>query len=336
MTVTVRRAWGADAGGMLLHDQSAVAPSPIALLRSRDVSNADREVSAGRLVRVRRGVLAPAAGWDELAPWDRYLARVHAVALTQPGVVFSHESAAALWRMPVLGDPRVVHVTADPTRSARLVGGVRLHTSSDHDEVVDVAGILIATPGSTAVSLARSRHPALGLASADAALRVDPALGRDHLIDDNEHRATARGRRYARWALQRADGQAASVLESFSRAVIEWLGFPEPDLQRPFPTGHGSSEYADFWWEWLRLVGEADGDLKYDGRFGDGLQQLQRRRDRDLRLLAADADNVVHWGWPELRLIDPVRAALTGAGLRAVHPEDSAALASFRALLFSR
>ena len=312
-----------------------LVPSPIALLRSRDIGNPEREIAAGRLIRVRRGVLAPRVAWTGLTPWDRYLARVHAVGLVQPGVVFTHESAAALWGMPLLGDPRVVHVTGDPSRTARLRGGIRVHTTTDDTEPLSAAGLLVAAPADTAVTIARSRHPALALACADAACRLDPFLDHTILQARNEERPSSRGRRAARWSLERATPLAESTLESMSRALIEWLGFPEPELQHPFPTARGGIEHADFWWEWLGLVGEADGDLKYDGRFGDPLERLRARRDRDMRMLAGQASQVEHWGWTEMSLVAPVRAVLTGAGLRAVRPEDPAALATFRALLSS-
>lgn len=317
----------------LLTHAVEIAPSPVALLRSRDVSNADREVAAGRLFRVRRGILAPRRAWAALPPWDRYLARVHAVATVYPEAVFTHESAAVLWGMPVLGDPQTVHVTNLPGHSAGHRNGIRVHTTGDDCAAIDVGGILLTRPASTAVTMARSRHPALGLACADAALRLEPGIDRADLLAANAERTSPRGRRLAQWSLTRADPRSASTLESFSRATIEWLGFAEPELQHPFFTAHGTAEYSDFWWSDQRLVGEADGDFKYDGRFGDGLTQLQLRRERDLRLLAGQAEHIAHWGWPELRLVDPVRSALAGAGLRAVRPEDSVALASFRHLL---
>src|SRR3546814_15194574 len=80
-----------------------LVPSPIPLLRTRDRPGVrlDREAAAGRLALVRPGVYAPATAWRSLRAWDRYLARVPAVALTHPDAIFCLESAAALLGLPV-------------------------------------------------------------------------------------------------------------------------------------------------------------------------------------------------------------------------------------------
>lgn len=284
-------------------------------------------------MRVRTGVFAQASAWSSLPSWDRYLCRVHAVALLWPDVVFSHESAAALTRMPVFGDPVIVHVLAGPASSARVLGGIRLHTTIDDRTLVEASGLLLTSPGHTAVTLARARHNVVGLAMADAALRLDQTLSRESMIADNESRASSRGRRTARWVLDRATPAADTALESVSRSVIEWMGFPAPELQHRFVSPTGEVDYGDFWWPAIALVGEADGDLKYDGRFGDPRELLRQRRDRDIRLIGGAAQAVQHWGWKETTLVDPLRSMLIGAGLRPTAPEDPRQLHGVRRLL---
>lgn len=302
--------------------------SPLELLRAGDVPHAERAVADGRLVRVRRGVYAPADRWWSLRPWERYLVRVHAVAATHPGSVFSHESAAVLWGMPVIGDPVVVHILVDPSSAAREHAGVRAHRVDTYPDVISDAGMLIVSPASVAVTVARHRHEAIGLAAADAALRLEPSATAALLVRDNETRSSSRGRRHARWALERADGARESVLESVSAAAIEWLGFPRPEFQHVFSDADGRSHRGDFWWPERRLVGEPDGEFKYDGRYGDPAALLRARHERDRTLIRTGADAVAHWGWIDVVRAWPLRRLLLGNGLAQVIAEDSGRLAS--------
>ncbi len=313
----------------------SLAACPLPLVRASTVAHPERAVARGDLTRVRRGVYAPAEQWRDAAPWDRYLARVHAVALLHPDVVFSHESAAALWGMGVVGDPGPVHVLLPPRARSRETAGLRTHTGDEMRDIVVVQGIALTSPGDTAVTLARHRHHAIGLVAADAALRIDAALTPARLAADNESRASSRGRNIARWAIERATPLAETPLESINRAVIEWLGFPDPELQHEF-RGTDGIDRADFFWEGVGLVGEVDGEMKYDGRFGDPLTVLRRRAERDGRLRRGHVRSVAHWGWRESLAVDPVRTLLRGHGLREEHPSATAQLASLRRHLSPR
>ncbi|MCT9820480.1 hypothetical protein N3K63_09325 [Microbacterium sp. W1N] len=310
-----------------------IEPSPVALLRSGDVAHPERALDRGELVRVRPGVYAPASARLRLRPWERYLARVHAVARLRPDAVFCHESAAALLGLPIIGDPRTVHVLVSPADAARQSAGIRSHRTSRLPDVTSAGGLVLTTPGVTAVTIARHRHPAVGLATADAALRRDITLTPAELRADNERRVSSRGRNTARWSLLRADGARESVLESVSAAVMEWLGCPAPDTQRAFVSDAGELDRGDFWWGDIGLVGEPDGEFKYDGRFGDPAQLLSARRERDRRLLRGEARAVAHWGWIEVARVWPLRDLLLGHGLPQVRSTDHAPLLSLMHLL---
>ena len=318
-----------------LQDISTTAASPVPLVHARELPRPTRAVRNGELVSVRRGIYAPASAWHRLAPWDRYLARVLAVAMTHPEAVFSHESAAALEGLPILGDPIVVHVLARRGETARLGSGIRTHTAADDREILESGGILRTSARELTVDIARSRHPGYALAVADAALRADESLSVEALVATNEARSTSRGRRLARWPLHRADGAAESTLESLSRVVIEWLGFPEPALQQWFVSSDGTRDRGDFAWLEAGVVGESDGDLKYDGSSGEPLRLLRDRRARDARL-REHVRSVTHWSWDDVS--DPPRFGrlLQSAGLRPVAPEATAQLFSLRRLLHAR
>jgi len=311
--------------------RSRAVPPPLPLFHSAEISHSERDIAAGHLVRVRRGVLAPASLWWALPPWRRYEARVHAVAMTHPGVVFCLESAAAMRSLPLFGDPLEVHVLDSPESTARLSGGIRLHTTCDDRAIADVGGARVTSAADTVIDLARSRHGAIALAAADAAMRADPLLTVEALVAENERRSNSRGRRRARWALHRATPVAETVLESVSRAAIEWLGFEEPELQVEFRTD-GFTDRVDMWWKEGRVVGEADGDLKYDGSLEPATTAIAKEKDRDRRL-RRHTSGLAHWGWRDVWQIDPLREVLFTTGLRPVGPESSRELYTLSALL---
>lgn len=320
---------GRTVGGTIT--TSADSPAcPVPLLLARELRHADRALARGQIVRVARGVYAPADMWRALQPWERYAARVHAAATRYPDAVFVLESACALLGLPVFGEPEHVHVLGGAADTSRVVDGVRWHTTAADREIVERHGVLVSTPADLAVDTARSRHPAVALAVADAVLRAAPALDREQLCARNEQRQSSRGRRRARWPLGRATPIAESTFESVSRAAIEWLGFPAPELQASFLHPDGGADRVDFWWPDRRIAGEADGDLKYDGRFGEPVDLLRERRRRDARLLAQGVSATAHWAWSDALAADPLFATLRAAGLRPVAPRDHAPLHALR------
>lgn len=335
------RRWAGTLGAMpAIADSSpglrrAPVACPVPLLRARDVPHAARAAARGELVSVVRGVYSPSASWRQLPAWDRYLARVHATILTHPGLVLSHESAAAVWGMPVLDDPGVVHALGDPTRTSRLHAGLRIHTTTGTRDVVDLGGFAAVAPSDCAVDLARARHVVVGLIAADAALRLDSAASVESLVARNEQRPSSRGRRIARWPLHRARAEAESTLESASRAIIELLGYEEPELQTEW-SGPVATDRTDFWWPGSGIAGEADGDLKYDGRYGDPASLLRGRRERDHRLRSRGIGSVVHWGWSDLVDPDALDGILRGAGVPRVALPDPYRLATARIALAPR
>ena len=317
-----------------LHPRTAPAllPSPVPLLRAQDVPRPDLALRRGELVRIRRAVYVPTGAWAATAPWERYLARVHAVALTVPDAVFSHESAAALRGLPILGDPGPVHVLRSASGTSREERGLRVHTSGAPADVEAVDGLLLTGVAETVVGIARLRHPAYGLTVADAALRLEDTLTVEALVAHNELGASSRGRRQARWPLHRATDLAETALESISRAVIEWLGFEEPVLQSGIVGEDGTVDRADFRWLSCGAVGEADGAVKYDGRYGTPVDVVRREKHREDRIRRTGM-GFARWGWAELQ--DPWRLypILRAAGVPRVQPAQPSPLYSLRSLL---
>jgi very-short-patch-repair endonuclease len=187
-----------------------------------------------------------------------------AAAVHRLDAVASHTTAAALWGIATLNghDPEI-----RLTRPRRKQGAIHdyrdviLHHATLSDDHVGVrGGIPVTSVARTVVDLARSQSFRAGVVAADSALR-------QHLCERDELEAVAAacrgwpGVRRARAVVAFADSRAASPLESISRVAFHDYDLPRPILQALI----GGLDLVDFLWERWRVVGEADGLLKYIG-----------------------------------------------------------------------
>jgi len=295
-------------------DAMSIQPPPVALLRRAEAGTRfDHAVRSGRLHRIRSGVYVDSRDWEELPPWSRYLARIHAFASKSPHTVFMHESAAALWGLPTLGKQHRIHARASRPGAARRMNDVQWHHTNDEPDVAVAPGIVATSPIDTVVDLARSRHPVVARAAADALLR-ELGTGPDALLATNDARISARGRSAARWPLETASSLVETALESVSLCVIEWLGFERPELQVEFEIGPGDIARADFYWRSVDVIGEADGRAKYSMNGGLPEQQMwsEKRREDSLR---RQGRGVARWTWEEARRPDVLRDVLRHSGV---------------------
>lgn len=304
--------------------------SPVRLMRAReDDPGGIRLRRATDLVRVRSQVYAPAEAWRALTPWERYAARVHAYALVSPDAVFALESAAVLLGLPVFGEPRDVHVfDADRSTSTRY-GDVVVHTSADPVAVEHHGGRFMTTLAHTVAGLGRALPPAFGLAVSDAYARTAGAQGLGDVRQLAHAQVNPRGRRRLLWLCERACGDAESSGESVSRAVIEWLGFDDPELQREF-RHEGKLDRSDFYWLRERIIGESDGYGKYTAGAAAEVKSTfvneKLREDRLRRYTRGFA----RWDWADALRAYPLGDKLHRAGLSPRHPINSPALATLR------
>lgn len=97
-----------------------------------------------------------------------------------------------------------------------------------------------------------------------------------------------------RRAISLARPGAQTPLETLSRLALCEQGLPMPELQVPFYDSAGLIGYVDMWWPRLKVIGEADGALKYATK--DDLMAEKVREDR----LRALGFIVVRWTWEEI------------------------------------
>lgn len=239
----------------LLRTTSAHVPHPMVAERIR---------RSPKTLRLRRSAYVTAEEWQSLRPEAQHRLCVEAAAgAGGQERVFSHESAAVLLGLPVIGGfPERAHTVQLSSSGGRSSGLLVRHGVKTMPPSVVVDGIRVTAPARTAVDLARTRTFASGLAATDYALHNELCT-REELIAELEALRGCRDRRQALAVVERADGATESVGESLSRARMYELGLPTPELQVRIYDDDGFVGRVDFLWRELGVIAEFDGHLKY-------------------------------------------------------------------------
>ena len=272
-------------------------------------------VRRGKLISAGRGVYAYAPRARKyLAASDgqRLVAAAAALAVVGSGAVLSHQSAARLWGIDLLGKQADVTALTCPRSGRKSRTGIHVYAIElPADHVTAVSGLPATSAARTVVDLARTGGFWDGLVAADSALRKK-------LTTKDEMRAVIGalrhwpGIRRAAEVVEFADRRSESALESIARAVIRDLGLPPPDLQVRLGywevPGLPAEPIArvDFYWKEYRTVAEVDGDLKYKD---PARAKDQLRRDIELR---AAGFEVVHFDWRDITSAPDRVAAVIG------------------------
>ncbi len=306
----------------------------------------ERDVSAGRLIRLRPGLyaappvapVAPVARESRRGPASAPDGRAAHEVLARfgGGAALSHATAArvrGLWQ-PLPLDDRV-HVTL-PGASVRRDALVSVHGSPlELHEVSLVTGARTTSIERTAVDLARSRTFRQALVPLDSAVRLlvvgslpsyqaravlrDPemsdavALARAALRAAVERASGWRGVAVVRACLDHVDPRSESPYESWSRGILIQARLAPSAVSLVVRGASGATYVADLAWEEHGVLGEVDGLRKYgtDASAIRASLAAERRRQRDLE----DAGWVlVRWtaGEPPERITARVRRALKG------------------------
>ena len=276
----------------------------------------------GVLHCIRRGVYVTEDRWRRADAGERYRLLVRATALaarSQP--VFSHQSAAVLHGLPIIGGwPDTVH-----TITSGASGGSRNRFTTGHQgsapEVVETAsGCQVTSLARTLVDVAASSSLLVGVTMLDHALRVGqeraarargrrdgglaesalPGVTKEELYRELDAVNPRTGRRRAEQAIAFASPLAANPGETLSRVRIFELGFEVPELQVRFPDILGGDVWVDFFWRRVRKIGEFDGFLKYapgpvlGDRDPSAVVWAEKQREDALR---ARVNSFDRWGW---------------------------------------
>lgn len=258
----------------------------------------ERAKRTGELVKVRRSWVRQPA---ELDVEQAHLLLVRStLEECHPESVVSHGSAAVVHGLPVRRtDFDHVYLTRSGGSHGRTRSVVSLRAAPlAADEVVTVGGVSVTSVPRTAADLARGLPFEWGVIVMDAALHG--GFDREELAEQVERYPSWRGIERARAALAFADPRAESPLESLSRVQFVRIGVPPPDeLQYAVYDGGVLRGVGDFWWEEHRLIGEADGKVKYRrylrvGETPEGALLREKNREWSMRDLGL---NLVRWDW---------------------------------------
>jgi hypothetical protein len=281
----------------------------------RTLATARRE---GLIVRLRRGMYAPADLYNASDDAGRHLLHARAALAAQRGsVALTGPSAAALHGFALYQeDLAIVHLV-------RLDRGCSHHAAKINHHVVtqDIEDDLGIYDGITAVSPARAVWEVAcrsslesGVVTADSALHQDPRL-REALEELQQRFAYFPGSRRGRLAIKLADPRAESPGESVTRVQFHRYGVPMPELQYHVIDRHGVLVgIADWYWEEQRHLGEFDGKIKYQRllRPGETASDCVIREKKREDTMRADLRGMSRFIWSEVM---PQRARRTMADL---------------------
>lgn len=255
-------------------------------------------VDSGDLVRVGWGYYATArlAALAPALPGGlTFLSAAAAAAALGPSAVVSHQTAAILHGLSLVGPPPAALCITRPPGVGSRTGrpGIRVHSAAlPGDHVGARLAVPVTTVPRTVVDLARALSFRAGVVVADCALQ-------QNLTSKKELRAVLAacprwpGSRNAAAVVEFADKRAESPLESLARVVFGECGLPEPELQVEIRNPDFIGR-VDFLWREFRCIAEVDGAAKYDDRY-----RAMRELRRDHRLREAGYQ-VVHFNWREI------------------------------------
>lgn len=286
-------------------------------------------VRRGEFIAIYRGVYVPADVWRAAKRDEKYLLRIAGAHAVDPGAVFSHESAAALWRLPTVSQwPRKAHVVQE--RSARAKSNTMFvrHSVGIPVAAAHIDGFPVTSLARTVVDIAAAASFGSAVAMADAALRrtTHPldglprtSLVRADLLAELATIPVSHGSARARKAIEFADAAADRPGESMSRVAMHIAMVTPPRLQVELRGASGHIYVVDFWWPQFGVIGEFDGKGKYTdpvflrGRTPEQALQDEKRREDGLR---AAGHGMSRWGWELATSPAGLRAHLAVAGVR--------------------
>jgi len=235
---------------------------------------------------------------------------VRATLASEP--VFSHESAAALLGLPLIGDWPEVPTVSVPDGGSTSSGNlrrVRRRLPEGHAVALD-DGIRVTSLVRTAVDLAATRSLLSGIVVISALRWTGVERAEIEAVIESCGRMA--GIRRARLALARSTAGSESPLETLVVVRCQDLGFQEPE-QQVAVTVDGHAYRCDFAWCDGAVVGEADGRVKYAAEHsGEEALWREKRREDAIRSVRRA---FVRIGWDDAWRGDGLALLLDRAGV---------------------
>lgn len=246
-----------------------------------------RLLNQGVLVKLAHGLVA-GRDWIDFATDDASAEAVRVLGMLRryPDAMAAGRSAAALrglWLIRPVGPVHLYREHGYP----RLKYDIRVDpVARGSVERCDLDGVPATSLVRSAVDAGREAEWREAVAIFDSALRQ--GAQRSELLQAATTTAV-------RALIEFADRRSESALESVSRWQIHEARLPEPELQVWFYDDNGvPTARTDFYWRALRLIGEADGQVKYDDAGVAKAAEVKRQR-----WLEERGERVIRWGWAE-------------------------------------
>ena len=297
----------------------------------QDDSRLSRAAQRGILLRLKQGVYLPRELWEALHPVEQHQLRVViAERLSGPGLVFSHQSAAALLGLPILGRwPDKAHVLRECAAGGRSTTGLIRHALGLQGVPLGtVSGLTVTSAARTAIDLATTMPFDSALVSMDAAVHVTRRTRQSLTSPDDvrlllERMMPFRGMRRVEAVLDASTTLSDSAAETLCRIILAELGFATPELQAEFSDEEGFIGYVDFLWRHQRVILEFDGLTKYTNEeYTHGLTAAEvviREKKREDRLRALGY-SFIRVFWDDLKNPARLLRLLLATGLKPVEP----------------
>lgn len=265
-----------------------------------------RLVKDGGLVRLHRGAyaLAPLTSRGKHLLSDgkvdaSYLAEVRAALHSVSNAVPDRRTAAVLWQMDMLVEPKHVELRVPRTSTRVDLPGVRVRTStSTAQKDVSVLGlepVPVVPALDTVLDCCLDRPMLEAVVIADSALRRE-LVTIDELSAEVESRRGTSGITKLRRLLTLVDPDSGSVLESMLRFLLNTNGlWPTSQVEITLRNGKTKVGRFDFCFAGQRVIIECDGRRWHDP---DDARDNDRRRDNGL---ARTGWLVLRFTWAEVR-----------------------------------
>jgi Transcriptional regulator, AbiEi antitoxin len=287
-----------------------------------DCSETDRTLATARreglIVRLRRGMYAPADLYNGSDDAGKHLLHARAALTAQQGeVALTGPSAAALHGFALYQqDLTVVHLVRLDRGCSRHAAKINHHvvTQDIEDDLGMYDGVMAINPARAVWEVACRSSLESGVVTADSALLHDPGLS-EALEELQQRFAYFPGSRRGRVAIKLADPRADTPGESVTRVQFHRHGIPIPELQYHVIDRHGVLVgISDFYWEQQRHLGEFDGKIKYQRllRPGETASECVIREKKREDAMRADLRGMSRFIWSEVM---PQRAHRTMADL---------------------
>ena len=231
--------------------------------------------------------------FQEVKPWQRPAIAALAYYTKTPQAIFTHESAAIFWELPLLEIPSQVHIHAPTTSRGKILGVTKHVAPLNQEYAMTLCGAQATTICRTIADCARTLPTPEAVVLADGALRkrlVSHAELSTYLTGSGK---SVKMQKVAKLMSYLADSPGETLVRL--HLIAMGLRYQE---QVQFSTPRGSY-LVDFYLPDYRIIIEFDGDVKYHD-YGPTASVLLEERKRE-KALTNQGLRVYRTSMPEVR-----------------------------------